>query len=137
MRVEHLDLDAGCVLVPESKTRKPRMAPLDPRACKALRVLLRTERIETGPLWHGERGPLTTAGVRQLLASPRRSPGARLAAGMGGRVAARRGLPGRRCRWPEDGARGSWSAGTPADWPPSCRWTSSSAAGPVDHGGTL
>lgn len=67
MRVDHLDLDAGCVLIPESKTRKPRMAPLDPRACKALRVLLRSQRIDTGLLWRGERGALTTAGVRQML----------------------------------------------------------------------
>ena len=68
MHVEHLDLDAGYVLIPESKVRKPRMAPLDPRACKALRVLLRTQRITAGPLWSGERGPLSTTGARRLLA---------------------------------------------------------------------
>ena len=119
MRVEHLDLDAGCVLVPESKTRKPRMAPLDPRACKALRVLGRTQRIETGLLWLGERGALTTAGVRQLLARLGAPPAHAWRRGWAVE-SLRAGVSQVSVQWAGSWSSGSWSPGTRVAWPRTC-----------------
>ncbi len=41
MRVEHLDLDGAHVLVPITKTKRHRVAPLSPEAVKLVRVYLR------------------------------------------------------------------------------------------------
>lgn len=69
MRVEHLDLDGHHVLVPVTKTKRHRVAPLSPEACKLIRVYLRKHPQigDTGPLWLGVRGPLTAQGVRMVL----------------------------------------------------------------------
>ena len=67
MEVEHLDFDAGVILVPQSKTGVPRLAPLSPAAAKALRLLMRKDKITTGRLWRGQRGLMTNAGVRDIL----------------------------------------------------------------------
>lgn len=66
MEVEHVDLDAGHVLVPITKSKRHRVAPLSPQATKLLRVYLRRHPGQ-GPLWLGERGPLTSQGIRGLL----------------------------------------------------------------------
>jgi integrase/recombinase XerD len=69
MRVEHLDLDGGNVLVPISKTGKFRVAPLSPEAIKALRVYLRKHPQigDTGPLWIGQRGVINADAIQRVL----------------------------------------------------------------------
>jgi integrase/recombinase XerD len=69
MRVEHVDLDGGNVLVPVSKTKRHRVAPLSPEAVKLLRVYLRKHPQigDTGPLWIGTQGPLSAQGIRGVL----------------------------------------------------------------------
>jgi integrase len=69
MRVEHLDLDGGNVLVPISKTGKFRVAPLSPEACKLLRVYLRKHPQigATGPLWIGQRGVINPDAIQRIL----------------------------------------------------------------------
>jgi len=69
MRVEHLDLDGGNVLVPISKTGKFRVAPLSPEACKLLRVYLRKHPQigATGPLWIGQRGVIKPDAIQRIL----------------------------------------------------------------------
>jgi integrase len=69
MRVEHLDLDGGNVLVPTSKSGKFRVAPLSPEACKLLRVYLRTHPQigATGALWIGQRGVINADAIQRIL----------------------------------------------------------------------
>jgi integrase len=67
MTVEDLDLDGGCVLVPITKSKKFRTAPLSPEAVKAIRVYQRKGGPATGPLWLGTKGPLQPDGIRHIL----------------------------------------------------------------------
>jgi integrase len=67
MNVEDLDLAGGWVMVPKTKSGKPRVAPLDHQAVKALRKWMRSEGTTEGPLWLGTKGPLTTSGISQVL----------------------------------------------------------------------
>jgi integrase/recombinase XerD len=69
MRVEHLDLDGGNVLLPISKTGKFRVAPLSPEATKALRIYLRKHPQigDTGPLWFGQRGVINADAIQRIL----------------------------------------------------------------------
>jgi integrase/recombinase XerD len=69
MRVEDLDLDGAHVVIPITKTRKHRAAPLSPEAVKLLRVYLpkHPEVGDTGPLWIGTQGPLSAQGIRGVL----------------------------------------------------------------------
>jgi site-specific recombinase XerC len=80
LKVTDLDLDAGIAFV-MGKGARPRACPVAPsvklplaRYLK-LRARLPTAR-EDGPLWMGKRGPMTTSGVRQMVA--RRSEAAGL-----------------------------------------------------------
>jgi integrase/recombinase XerD len=69
MRVEHLDLEGGNVLVPISKSGRFRVAPLSPAATKAVSVYLRKHPQigESGPLWIGQRGALQPDAIRHIL----------------------------------------------------------------------
>lgn len=67
IRIEELNLDEGYVIVAQSKTGRPRVAPLSPEAVKYLHKYLRARTVDEGPLWLGERGPLTDYGIQQLL----------------------------------------------------------------------
>ena len=71
MTVESLDLDGGSVLVEKSKSGRPRMAPLDRRAVKAIRRHLRSSGITIGPLWPCEKGGgvlgTSLAGLRRFF----------------------------------------------------------------------
>jgi integrase len=69
MRVEHVDLDGGNVLVPFSKMGKFRVAPLSPEACKLLRVYLRKHPQigATGPLWIRQRGVINADAIPRIL----------------------------------------------------------------------
>ncbi len=94
MRIEDLDLANGCVVVPQTKSRRPRIAPLDERVRKALYRLLRLDRRTSGPLWIGPKGPLTILGSPPDTA-PSRCPHCPLMeAWLGGPLAALRHLPG-------------------------------------------
>ena len=66
MQVVDVDLDAGPVIVPLTKSRRPRYVPLSDAAIRALGRYLRTWK-PAGALWHGERGPLSVTGIRQVL----------------------------------------------------------------------
>jgi integrase len=68
MRVEHLDLDTGCAIVPITKTGRFRTVPLSPEAVRLLRNYIRRQRLAAGgPLWVGHKGALGSAGVRGVL----------------------------------------------------------------------
>jgi integrase/recombinase XerD len=69
VRIEHLDLDNGAVVVPITKTGNFRTAPLSPEACKFLRAYMRKhpQLGDEGPLWLGERGSLGADGIRHVL----------------------------------------------------------------------
>ena len=70
MRVEHLDLDGGNVMVPISKNGTFRVAPLSPEAWEVLRRAYRRRHPQigdTGPLWLGARGPLGSDAIRQVF----------------------------------------------------------------------
>ena len=58
MRVEDLDLTRVRVLVPVTKTKRHRVAPLSPEAVKLLTRYLR-DHSDSGPLWIGKQGPLS------------------------------------------------------------------------------
>jgi integrase/recombinase XerD len=71
MKLPHLDLENGFVIVPLAKSGKPRIAPLDQRAVSALYRWLRQREghpySDLDALWLSERGALTAEGLKMVL----------------------------------------------------------------------
>lgn len=69
-----LDLDTRTLTV-VGKGRRVRTVPLSPRAATALRRYLRVRGRNEGPLWVGQRGPMTPSGLYQVLRDRAREAG--------------------------------------------------------------
>jgi integrase len=68
IQIEDLDLASHKIEVPRAKSGRSRDAHISPRATKLLRRYLRSRpHGDTGPLWIGTKGPLTSDGIRLVL----------------------------------------------------------------------
>jgi site-specific recombinase XerD len=76
MTVESIDMSArkGSVEV-VGKGRKHRSVPLNPDVRAALRSLIDWADIEEGPIWHGQRGPLSANAIWRIVAKYGRRAG--------------------------------------------------------------